>query len=344
MINQRSLDDRPSVLHTRVAGLIRKKPISRYEYDVKMNVFTTKNPPFGIDRNPEPMRPRNFVRNTYELYERPRRPVSRYQHSPNVSVSMPPFGTSDSEAIMISREQLVSGKTPILDHDEPQAYPRRLKAGRTLRNQIATSMEVPPWGISPQPKKMPSRDQLYHKKNLSSQNEVTKSFELDSRPISRYQHRPQHIRIPPFGVCPKKQPMPIPRDIAKSFRENRNDENQSICNSKFSGEEEMVDFSVNRTWRALSFGMLWWHYRDLCREKNKKRAKSLGGRGEARKLLELLADYLVLNRCKDLLVRDLDDPRGIEFAKTWQWRSSENDGEPALIQESPYVQKMKEQN
>jgi hypothetical protein len=344
MINQRSLDYRPSALHTRVAGLIRKKPISRYEYDLKTSVFTTKNPPFGIDRNPEPMRPRNFVRNTYELYERPRRPVSRYQHSPNVSVSMPPFGTSESEAIMISREQLVSGKTPILDHDEPQAYPRRLKAGRTLRNQIASSMEVPPWGISPQPKKMPSRDQLYHKKNLSSQREVNKSFELHSRPISRYQHRPQHTQIPPFGICPKKQPMPNPRDIAKSYRENPNDENQSICNSKFSGEEELADFSVNRTWRALSFGMLWWHYRDLCREKNKKRAKSLGGCGEARKLLVLLADYLVLNRCKDLLVRDLDYPGGIEFAKTWQWRNSENDGEPALIQESPYIQKMKEQN
>jgi hypothetical protein len=257
---------------------------------------------------------------------------------------MPPFGTSESEAIMISREQLVSGKTPILDHEQPQAHPRRLKAGRTLRNQIASSIEVPPWGISPQPKKMPSRDQLYQKKILSSRGEVNKSFELHSRPISRYQHKPKNTQIPPFGICPQEQPMLNPRDIAKSYRKNSNETNQSICNSKFSAEEEMENFSVNRTWRVLSYGMLWWHYRDLCREKNKKRAKSLGDFREAGKLLLVLVDYLVLNRCKDLLVRNLDDPGVIQFANNWQWCNSAHDGELALIQESPYIQKMKEQN
>jgi hypothetical protein len=66
--------------------------------------------------------------------------------------------------------------------------------------------------------------------------------------------------------------------------------------------------------------------------------------GGTSKLWLVLADYLVLKHCKDLLVRGVGGKGVAGFGKSWEWRGEAEGGEPALGQESPYIQKMKEQN
>ena len=242
-----------------------------------MKVVNKTKPPFGVERHPEPILKRNFVRNEAELYEIPRRPVSRYQNTPNINASMPPFGTSESESRMISKEEFVSGKGPLYDYEEIRPNPRRLKISLRDRSQVGSSVEVPPYGISQKPRRMVSRDQLYQRKNLSYKNANNQSLDLsrNSRPISRYQHKPNHPQLPPFGIDPEEENFANHENPNISFIENPRETNQSSHDENFSRESDHdPNFSIDKTLRVLGYSILWWHYRDMCRAKNYQRAKS----------------------------------------------------------------------